>query len=1188
MMKSSRLTVSTFVVLSVICTSTARAVDFEWVGLGGDNSWTDAGNWDQIVFPDALDNIVFTGASLTGPVTIDVAGSQTINRIYHDGVSGDYTFGETIGGDTITLFQAGGNALVNQTTGSDLIINANILLNEDNVSLRFNANDGTDTSGKIIVNGDVAPAAAATGTQTLVLTSTNKSGVPIVEVNGVISDGAGGAVLGISAGVEITFSAATIIDHSGQVQLTGFNDFTGPVRVTGGTLVFDSIENVGSPDANALGMPLLADSTIAIGDASVTVGGIKYIGTSTDSNTSDRTVHISGSNSAATIDASGTVPLVLNGGITSTSSSTVRTLTLTGDNTGDNTIGTLGIVQTGTGDVNLIKNGVGRWVVTANNAYEGITNVNAGELVVSGPSGTIGTTTSFVDVNPGGTLTVDGGSVATRDLDVDAGATFNFNSGSVTLAVGASLFVDEDMDIGTDAGAAGAGTLSITSSSGVHHTFEGITVTDSFDELSISGGTVKAQSIDNSNGGTFTFSGGTLDLVTAGMGLTTGAGTIGGRLIGPGDVTKVGAGALVVDLNTHTNSGDININEGSVEVTAGGRLSDGATVNIASGARLELNTTFADAIFGLNGAGDVLLGDANLTVGNSIVPGNTGGVGTFSGTISDDPGPGVGDFEKRGPGTFTFAGQATHTGLTDVENGEMIVTGSIIGSRVTVTNGPLTGGGTLTINGGTIDTPARLAADMATATLNLNGGSLTALQLDVVAGSNYLSTFNWTAGAIRLTGAGGVTVGVAPSSDQPFQDDLDLIAGKSLEIDNTTTVGAAGTLAITGGTLTTGMLDNTSGGAFSFDSGILRFTQDQTLDATFAAQADVNTPIQAGRTLEVTTQATVDAPLVVAGGMVSFGSVVNPQNLILDSGTFQVTSSDLDVAAATSVDASTGMTVSVTNGALNVAAGGAYNAIGSTLSVNNASTNDGEINAINADLAFTGGLTNNGELNLINTSITGTVTSTVSSSSTLVGANSVSGDYTMAASDALLINIAGTLPSEFDTLTVGGNAALAGGLTVALDPLFVLTDGQSFEIVKIDGTQSGAFAGLADGALVGNFGGVELFIDYSGGDGNDVALFTTAMDTPGDGNGDGKVDGLDYLIWAGNFGDDPADDPPGSPDNGDFNNDGKVDGLDYLTWAGNFGMGPNDASAVPEPASALLLCLGACMFVARGRHRRLG
>jgi hypothetical protein len=76
---------------------------------------------------------------------------------------------------------------------------------------------------------------------------------------------------------------------------------------------------------------------------------------------------------------------------------------------------------------------------------------------------------------------------------------------------------------------------------------------------------------------------------------------------------------------------------------------------------------------------------------------------------------------------------------------------------------------------------------------------------------------------------------------------------------------------------------------------------------------------------------------------------------------------------------------------------------------------------------------------------------------------------------------------------------------------------------------------------------------------------------PGDANGDGWVDGLDYLIWAGNFGDDPADDPPGSPGNGDFDDDGNVDGLDYLLWAGNFGQ--HNATAAPEPNTVGLVAI---------------
>jgi hypothetical protein len=89
---------------------------------------------------------------------------------------------------------------------------------------------------------------------------------------------------------------------------------------------------------------------------------------------------------------------------------------------------------------------------------------------------------------------------------------------------------------------------------------------------------------------------------------------------------------------------------------------------------------------------------------------------------------------------------------------------------------------------------------------------------------------------------------------------------------------------------------------------------------------------------------------------------------------------------------------------------------------------------------------------------------------------------------------------------------------------------------------------------------------------------------PGDANGDLKVDGLDYLVWADHFGDDPAADPPGSPGNGDFNQDGVVSGLDYLVWVGNFGNGPNDAVSVPEPTARMLMFLAACgaiLFVRR-------
>ena len=86
---------------------------------------------------------------------------------------------------------------------------------------------------------------------------------------------------------------------------------------------------------------------------------------------------------------------------------------------------------------------------------------------------------------------------------------------------------------------------------------------------------------------------------------------------------------------------------------------------------------------------------------------------------------------------------------------------------------------------------------------------------------------------------------------------------------------------------------------------------------------------------------------------------------------------------------------------------------------------------------------------------------------------------------------------------------------------------------------------------------------------------------PGDGNGDGLVDGQDYLLWAGNFGDHPF--PDGDISDGDFNDDGWIDGSDYLIWAGNFGN--HGATAVPEPGTLAMVVIG--LVTCLGTRRRL-
>jgi hypothetical protein len=54
---------------------------------------------------------------------------------------------------------------------------------------------------------------------------------------------------------------------------------------------------------------------------------------------------------------------------------------------------------------------------------------------------------------------------------------------------------------------------------------------------------------------------------------------------------------------------------------------------------------------------------------------------------------------------------------------------------------------------------------------------------------------------------------------------------------------------------------------------------------------------------------------------------------------------------------------------------------------------------------------------------------------------------------------------------------------------------------------------------------------------------------PGDFNGDGRVDGVDFLIWQSHY---PNFVGGATPDGGDANGDGKVDGGDFLIWQSHY------------------------------------
>src|SRR3989344_4781125 len=79
---------------------------------------------------------------------------------------------------------------------------------------------------------------------------------------------------------------------------------------------------------------------------------------------------------------------------------------------------------------------------------------------------------------------------------------------------------------------------------------------------------------------------------------------------------------------------------------------------------------------------------------------------------------------------------------------------------------------------------------------------------------------------------------------------------------------------------------------------------------------------------------------------------------------------------------------------------------------------------------------------------------------------------------------------------------------------------------------------------------------------------TPAGELPGDANRDGRVDGVDYVVWFNHYGTNVNNGPAG----GDFARSGFVDGVDYVLWLNHYGqtIGPTSTptlSPTPGPSA---------------------
>ncbi|MDR1228855.1 MAG: autotransporter-associated beta strand repeat-containing protein [Azoarcus sp.] len=480
---------------------------------------------------------------------------------------------------------------------------------------------------------------------------------------------------------------------TGALTLTGNNTYTGDTTVSAGTLAGNIATNTD--------LTVNSGATYDGSGAARSIDALNGAGTLT-------------SNDNLTVQ-SGAFGGAITGAAASLTKTGAGTLTLSGNNTYGGgtavTAGTLSIgsdanIGSGTNTLDggtLALNTAGAyakgWIVSANSA------INVGGPIVSATRPGINATLSGVLSGAGGiektgsgTLTLTGtntysgattvsagtlaGNIAANtNLTVNTGATYNGSgaarsigalNGAGTLTSNNSLSVQSGAFGGAITGAAasltktGSGTLTLSG----NNTYGGGTT--------VTAGTLSIGSDANIGSGANTLNGGTLALGTAGtyakdwiVSVDSAIeadinATLSGVLSGAGGIEKTGSGTLTLTgANTYT---------GGTTVTSGtliGNIADNTDLTVNTGATYQ-GTGAARSINALNGAGTVT-GTGTLTVQS----------GSFTGVIS-----GSGSLGKSGPGTLTLGGANTYTGMTIVEAGKLVVTGSgAISDKLTLHSG---------------------------------------------------------------------------------------------------------------------------------------------------------------------------------------------------------------------------------------------------------------------------------------------------------------------------------------------------------------------------------------------------------------------------------------------------------------------------------------------------------------------
>lgn len=921
-----------------------------------------------------------------------------------------------------------------------------------------------DASGTgAIVFSNTAPIAfgSANTAQTVTLTGTstanNKLGLQLTD------NGSG------KTGLSKTGLGAWILTNPGST-------YTGVTSITGGVLGVDKLADGGL--TSSLGQSSNLASNLVIGGGAT----LRYTGAG---DTTDRRFTLGVGTTAIESSGSGAVVFSNTAGV-SYSGNGQRVVSLGGANADDNIMGAAVGDQTAANVSSLAKNGAGKWILTGNNTYTGVTNINTGTLIL-GAGGATGSIASQT-VNNFGVLGFErSDAVIYSGVISQSGSVRQLGAGKTTLTgtniyTGGTTISAGTLELGS--GGATGSIMGNVTNNGVfifnrNNTYAFNGLVSGSGRLRQTGSGVTVLSAANSYLGATDVLAGTLRVngdQSAATGLTTvysgatlgGAGTIGGDVV----VQNGGSISPGNSPGRLTINGDLVLNASSVLNMEFGQA------NVAGGALNDLIVVNGDLT--LDGVINVSVPTGGaFTAGVYRVIDYTGGLTNNTLSVGTMPGGASATVQTSVLGQVNLVNSAGQTlyfwdGPTGGKN-----------------DGVITGGtGTWRLGGGANDwanAAGSVNSDFAADAFAVFQGTAGTVTVDSAGGAVGVSGIQFAVDGYTLSG-GSLTL-AAGQTPIRVGDLTPAGAGMTATINSVLSGGGqlvkvdAGTLVLTG--------TNTYTGGTLINEGVLRISQESSLGA-------------GGLTLDGGTLRIDSGSLARGITLGASGGTITPSVSSTVSGAItgvgRLTKGGTGILRLTGANTYSGGTT-ISGGALTLGDGAAAGSITGDV-LNNAQlifnspgvqtfdgviSGSGEVRKSGAGTQIlTGANTYAGATTvlagtlLINGDQSTATGLTTVSAGTLGGSGTIGGDVTVAAAAALAPGGAAGAPG---TLTIKGDLALADA-TTSLNYEFGqanLPGGTFNDLIKVGGDVSLGGATINVASSAPGFGpGLYRVIDYTG------------------------------------------------------------------------------------------------------------